>query len=357
MKFLNKKEDVIDLEITPYGKSLLSRGKFQPEYYAFYDDEILYNSAFAGFSEHQNSASIRIKEVPQLQTQTYFYSCENQVREGVAFHRLTPQERAQSIMTFPRNLESQPYVQDDGVTISSMPDKEFNKSLLGNSAFDSSYSPSWNVNVIEGQISSSAQTLGGMSLPIPQMNMSASVFEYFLSEETSGSLWFSFENERAELDPTSPMKPFFLNAKENSIILEISEDNTSPEWENFDIEIFEVEEVPIPGLQTSTGTNIKEFLRQLCFIKDASNVENNILRDASEVIRPDIPITADLGEYYFNIQIDNEIDPSLLCDKATNKSDGLFSRRIIDCETGEAPTDINIEDLYDPWSSRSLRGG
>jgi len=43
-KFLNKKEQVIDFQLTPYGVQRLSVGKLSPEYYAFFDDGILYDS-------------------------------------------------------------------------------------------------------------------------------------------------------------------------------------------------------------------------------------------------------------------------------------------------------------------------
>ena len=35
MKFLNKKEQVFDIQLTPYGKQKLSMGKLNPTYYAF----------------------------------------------------------------------------------------------------------------------------------------------------------------------------------------------------------------------------------------------------------------------------------------------------------------------------------
>ena len=67
MKFLNKKEQVIDLEITPYGKSLLARGKFRPAFYAFYDRDVVYDSEYGGVIEVQNY-NIQIKK-EQLNTE------------------------------------------------------------------------------------------------------------------------------------------------------------------------------------------------------------------------------------------------------------------------------------------------
>ena len=48
MKFFNPKEEVLDIQLTQQGKRLLSMGKFMPKYYAFYDDDILYDSSYAG---------------------------------------------------------------------------------------------------------------------------------------------------------------------------------------------------------------------------------------------------------------------------------------------------------------------
>ena len=60
MTFFNKKEDVLELKLTPYGRKLLSHGKLEPKYYAFFDDDILYDSAKAGFSETNSESKTRI---------------------------------------------------------------------------------------------------------------------------------------------------------------------------------------------------------------------------------------------------------------------------------------------------------
>ena len=53
MKFLDGKEQVIDIQLTSYGKYLLSKGKFRPHFYSFYDDGVLYDSEHGGFTEAQ----------------------------------------------------------------------------------------------------------------------------------------------------------------------------------------------------------------------------------------------------------------------------------------------------------------
>ena len=62
MSFFDNKEDVIDLELTQYGKYLLSEGKFKPIFYAFFDDDILYDGNYGGRTEEQNAIKTRIEE-------------------------------------------------------------------------------------------------------------------------------------------------------------------------------------------------------------------------------------------------------------------------------------------------------
>ena len=71
MEFFNKKEEVIDIKLTQFGKNLLAKGKFKPVFYQFFDDDIIYNSNYAGFDEHQNHSETRIiEETPKLKTQS-----------------------------------------------------------------------------------------------------------------------------------------------------------------------------------------------------------------------------------------------------------------------------------------------
>ena len=46
MEFFDKKEEVMEIHLTSYGKELLySKGKFKPFYYSFFDEGILYDGA------------------------------------------------------------------------------------------------------------------------------------------------------------------------------------------------------------------------------------------------------------------------------------------------------------------------
>ena len=51
MSFFDRKEEVLEIQLTPHGRYLLSLGEFQPVYYSFFDDDIVYDSNYIGYSE------------------------------------------------------------------------------------------------------------------------------------------------------------------------------------------------------------------------------------------------------------------------------------------------------------------
>jgi len=81
MAFINKKEEVIQIKLTQFGKTQLAKGRFRPHYYAFFDDDIIYDASHAGVVEDQNDIITRIKESPRLDLQ--------HVTKGVELNYLT----------------------------------------------------------------------------------------------------------------------------------------------------------------------------------------------------------------------------------------------------------------------------
>ena len=69
MTFFNRKEEVIDIQLTQYGKYVLSKGRFKPDCYAFFDDDILYDGSHIGIDEEQNEIETRIKNSVRLDLQ------------------------------------------------------------------------------------------------------------------------------------------------------------------------------------------------------------------------------------------------------------------------------------------------
>ena len=82
-KFLDKKQRVIDFQLTPYGKHRLSVGQLKPAYYAFFDTGVMYDSNYAGFEEVQTKIHERIKDETQfLEGILSFEEAENSVPPG-----------------------------------------------------------------------------------------------------------------------------------------------------------------------------------------------------------------------------------------------------------------------------------
>ena len=84
-KFLNKKEQVIDLKLTSYAKYLLSIGRFKPHSYAFFDDNVLYDKKYADeySSETQSNINTRVKDETQyLETYVHFRGVEKNLNRN-----------------------------------------------------------------------------------------------------------------------------------------------------------------------------------------------------------------------------------------------------------------------------------
>ena len=62
-KFINKKEQVFDFQLTTYGREMLSIGSFKPTYYSFFDDNVIYDSRYIG-AQKAAKATIIFDGVP-----------------------------------------------------------------------------------------------------------------------------------------------------------------------------------------------------------------------------------------------------------------------------------------------------
>lgn len=352
MSFLDKKEQVIQIELTQFGKQLLSKGKFKPEFYAFFDDDVLYDSRYAGFEEPQNNAQERIKnETPSLGAQYTFSGRETkvkQINEYVRAGERTEEGRFKRLGA--RELQQ-------------TPEKHYALSApLGTISLDAEHAPAWSINVLNGEISSSVEFKQGdhQTVRIPQLNMEPVEFRTVVEKsqppKTEDEALIEDEDvSQNEMDLEGFTRKFedgsFLRIHKDSIVLEVEEINTFFENENFDIEVFEIEEE-----QELFNAGTREVLIPLFFRKQAPEVVNNILLETEdqEFELPDLDPS--YVEYFFDVFVDEEIDPDVLCKlQPTDKPEGLFGQRTLDCKepiearAGELyTTDVTEEDLEDP---------
>ena len=76
MEFFDRKEDVIDIQLTPYGKSKLLEGVLKPAYYSFHDNDVVYSYKHANLNENVGEIHDRIVEYPRIRPPYKFFGEE-----------------------------------------------------------------------------------------------------------------------------------------------------------------------------------------------------------------------------------------------------------------------------------------
>jgi len=318
MSYFNKKEEVMHIELTQYGKHLLSKGDFKPVYYSFFDDDITYDWEYTGdTAEKQNYAQDRIlSETPSPKPQYVFSGRESNITE---INELIRNNR-----TGLRDKKAQ-----------QTPEKHYALSApLGNSSASSVYAPSWSAKALRGSFSSSFryQQAAQPTLHIPQLNVDAvkcrSEIKLDAPPDTEGSGFggihqpgtFGSTGTSGELGLATQQYEdgSWIEVLSDHLLFEVDEPNTDCLKENFDIEIFLVEDVDMTGKVNTPGRPADaqgkvEKLVPLKFGKRWTNIVNGVLVDdppAPEIYNYDPTFV----EHYFDIRVDKEIEPQVLCD-------------------------------------------
>jgi hypothetical protein len=306
MKFLNKKEQVFDIQLTPYGKHKLGAGTLKPTYYAFYDDNILYDIGYssASVNEAQNDIHKRIKQETQyLESQTLF----RQVMSGTVVHggilRDTIYEQGENLLT------SDGFIGD--------------AKLLSE---DTNVAPAWKVVSLENTISSSASEDLKNKAKVPQINITAS---YVLNRFSPGDSPVGIDN-LTQLDSTG----LFSDGKQigldtNNPLIYLEELNTELLTENFDIEVFEVQR-----------NSPDDDFRRLYFQSKAPQIVDGMLVSAQPITNNE-PLTTGSVEYYFSIATDGQVDPRVACKHIEQfNTENYLIDLDFDC------SDVDGEDIY-----------
>jgi hypothetical protein len=297
MEFFNKKEDVIDLQITQYGRYLLSKGKFKPEFYSFFDDNILYDARSAGIVELQNDSEFRIREAQTMEPQIGHSSLEKEFANSYELI-LTGDEKvgAQAMQRTPEKNYSLPAV-------------------IGTSNLNSNYAPSWMVNFLNGRLSGSVSYLnlqeksgGRNTLMIPQLETEMIV---------EGISVDSLDDEGLdEFEDAVFLSDFAITSDEEDtfFLLKITEQNGLYQNKNFDIELFEIEE-------EQQGNNVIEVLKPLKFLHSVAQLSETSFVDEETPEPTEVDV-----DFYFDIFVDDEIGDEILCTyDPVDESKGVFS--------------------------------
>ena len=268
MTFFNKKTEVMQIEMTPYGRYLYSIGKFMPHSYEFVDDDILYRTS--GSTEAQEASHIRIiNDTPKLKINRAF------------------QEEAPQVAT--------PLISNSRIMQKRMTQRQNGLQVLGRSSYSSDNIPSFQVTMLQGRISGSnkvfetnssygngnSEDFGGV-INIPQVNV-----EFVVNARLNHELSQSSAAIESLKGNANFMKEF----------------NSFYEKENFEIEVF-------ISSSNSQLTPLKMIKPRQFIENDLLIIDENMSFDTS-LFDPDLG--DDYLQYYFELEVDSEIPEEDLC--------------------------------------------
>lgn len=332
MKFFDPKEEVIDIQLTQEGKRLLAQGRFQPTYYAFFDDDILYDVRYASYDEEQNKSLGRIREdTPRLKVQ---YN-----RNGVesAFKKLRDQK------LFVRDVSNEAL------------DRSNIMIPMGTST-GNQYAPAWKIRLSEGEFVGPTQYYSASygHSRIPQLSASVEVKTEVKFNELGidqGSLGASDagipgrplsdpDASRREQTLLSDLTPdiyddgSYLVTSQPSILLDIAEINNQFDNENFEIEVFEI-------IEENFGTldKTREILRPLWFADPVSFAATSPLDEDPQYADPNY------SEHYVHVFVDGELDQDAM--------DKMFGKKAVGFSGESSPygvtgMELNDDDMKEP---------
>lgn len=281
MTFFDKKQDVLKIELTPYGRSLLSNGKLMPKYYAFFDDDIVYDVSAIGATEEQDAIKNRIlNETPRLRPQRDLTSPENLISNF---------ERGES--------SSRPFSQ---VQLNHLTEP------LGTSDGTERDASSWHFTAILGEIDynedseefevdSTYNVSGSYLRQIPQINMT---IEYTMQVRNVRD---DSPVRGQASSPTVPVTDVFsdgtyLEIMDEQIIARIIEENGFTFKEGLEVEAFIFEE--------------EETLVPLKITPRTQSIVNDMLVETDDTF---VEIDDTYLEYWMSIFFDEDIPDSDLC--------------------------------------------
>tara|TARA_R100001480_G_scaffold149631_1_gene149656 strand:- start:511 stop:1452 length:942 start_codon:yes stop_codon:yes gene_type:complete len=281
VKFLNQKEQVLEVELTTYGKQKYSEGKFKPQFYAFFDDGIIYDGQYGGITENQNKIVDRIKN----RTPRFGLSAKHQTSESRG-----PEEGFEVFNPFDQATDA---------------NSTYYRFLGSNSPW-SDNAPAWSISVLQG---SDSRLEGPVKYflqgAVPRVSASLEIEYQDVAEPQEGNLWRLVKNQKLLLDVQELNTIFKANG-------------------NYDIEVFK-----ISRRQKTDGTT-EEMLQRLKFINENS-LNNSILQSqrnrynllstlagTNRDIEFNFPVlTNEYVEFYFDLAVDLEIQADAIVPSST----------------------------------------
>ena len=368
MSFFDKKEDVLEVELTQFGKQLLSKGDFEPHYYAFYDSDIIYDNQYTGLTNetgsNQNSIEDRIKEVPRTRTQHAYTGIETEIQKNNMLIRSGEfMEEGKAVFVGKKNPNLKEFEVKNDRNFSSY-------NSLANSSLSSEKMPAWDLTMYKGEIQgvTAVLTSSADAIPkrIPQIDID---MDYIISaqtvEETEAGRKqkqnVSSDNieaaSRAEQlqnirnDFTVDVLEFpdgtSLKVAQKQIILKIEEHNVDFRNDNFEVEVFE-----LTSSVDMTTDKVKNVMLPMYFPKKMTKQRSYGNTNNTPTIVPP-PGDTSFVQYFFDLNVDFEIPEQDICPviqderKIGNIYDDGYECPDLDVLRRAVNTgDRNLEDTY-----------
>lgn len=231
MSFINKKERVIQIELTQFGKKLLSKGNFKPQFYQFFDDDIIYDNEYGGTEDAINGAQDRIKDAIRLEPQylrsgieTRFDQESKEIEMGVKdiFQQLRQSQNAneeRKLLAFP----------------------------LGTMNLATQEIPMFKLRSYDTPIKNEEiayLTQSGEHAKIPQIDLNPTYSLNIDTTQATGDLGQLYDSETFSVDFSQDKIEFldgsFLETSPENVTISLEESSVKYTKENFEIEIYEV---------------------------------------------------------------------------------------------------------------------
>lgn len=380
MEFFNKKQDVIDLQLTSYGRQLLAKGLFKPTYYTFSDDGVVYDSRWISGSNADATPSgieTRIQEqTPRLKVQARKTGADNvffsqDYSEYATF--AGPAATIAGLLEIQSIEEFQNKITAHSLKFSQLEADKLLDNLIGTKPFTNNLNPAFNVLFYHGEISSSAAYYQKNDIikNIPQINcvLNDVVYrmdkiydpyevlskpedvisqlekipnvDFFGDTQTANTNGLFFEQVNVVQSTTNEMQEDIeevagsLFVEKDFLFISLEEANVDLERENFMIEVYEV-------TTTKTGDATGEETLTKMFFADESGLN---ISDVAPVL------LQDAVENVFNFEIDEEINSQIGCYLIGNdkklKNQSIYLSNVFDCETESEQETVFV----DPYSN------
>ena len=219
-----------------------------PTFYAFFDDDVLYNTDAAGFTEAQNDADRRIRfDTPALKVQKSTTGAETRVNQFL--EAVTEAQLPDELGYYVISENSVGFVNAFQDTPQFAQKFFLGSDPLGTSDLKTQYAPAWHINALENEISASqyyqavnltasnTNLADGIVRNIPQIDVTIDYKSFYSSDDEMDD--FTSEEAAKIIRLTENNNTgVSLYLQEDYLVLDVVERNTDNLKENFEIEVF-----------------------------------------------------------------------------------------------------------------------